>query len=238
MGSLSLEELLKKADWRRHRRQDEGAVGARVPPGPRQGQGPPAHGAGRDQREPATPRARCEPAQRSAHAHGKALILVLFGPGGAGKGTVAARLVERDTPALAQPLVHDPPEQRRARTRTPTFSWTGRPSTAWWKTVRFLEWAEFLGERYGTPWPDRPCGFRRPARDRPPGRRAGTRSPSRRGSASCSCRRRPKSRRSACGCAARIPRRSRHASRWGAKRSTREADRRRHRGRTTTSNGL
>ena len=52
LGSLTLAELLKKAEKRRDGREDEGRLGARVAARPGQGQGPSAHGDGGHQREP------------------------------------------------------------------------------------------------------------------------------------------------------------------------------------------
>ena len=80
------------------------------------------------------------------------LIAVLIGPGGVGKGTIAARLVEAD------------PNLRLSR------SWTTRPQRtgergseyvfvereAFERAIdegQFLEWAQFQGNLYGTPRP-------------------------------------------------------------------------------------
>ena len=98
-----------------------------------------------------------EPARGSARSHREVLILVLSGPGGAGKGTVAARLVERDPGLVAEPVVdHAGP---RPGESDDAYEFVDRARFE--KRVAdggFLEWAEFLGQLYGTPHPEPPPG--------------------------------------------------------------------------------
>lgn len=84
---------------------------------------------------------------------GATVIVVVSGPGGVGKGTVVSRVVEADDKMV---LSRSWTTRRPRPTEGPdAYVFVDRPAfEAHIAAGGFLEYAEFLGDLYGTPMPD------------------------------------------------------------------------------------
>ncbi|MDQ1397806.1 MAG: guanylate kinase [Acidimicrobiaceae bacterium] len=84
------------------------------------------------------------------------MIFVISGPGGVGKGTLAARLLERDDRLwLSRSWTTRP---RRPGESEAAYVWVDEPTFAAREAAGgFLEWVPlWAGQRSGTPWPPSP----------------------------------------------------------------------------------
>jgi guanylate kinase len=87
----------------------------------------------------------------------ESLLVVLIGPGGVGKGTLARRLVEAD-PNLWLSRSWTTRERRPSESGDEYFYVDRATFEKAIESGQFLEWAEFHGQLYGTPLPEAPEG--------------------------------------------------------------------------------
>lgn len=94
---------------------------------------------------PATQSGRGFAAQRTGR------LIVIAGPSGAGKGTLIGRLLQL-VPGLVLSVSATTRDKRRGEKDGREYFFLSRDQFALWiEEGRFLEWAEYAGNRYGTP---------------------------------------------------------------------------------------